>query len=77
MRKRIGYWLRRLADHIDYRGAPRHTHLSFTFEYGVGLVVHDDGRGCHLWYLGMDEYERAHLDGGEAPFRAELRAPRL
>lgn len=52
--------LRRIADRLDHRGAPKATHLSFTFEPGRGLVVNEDGRGCRLWYLGDDEYAKAH-----------------
>ena len=52
--------LRRLADRIDDHGAPKALGLSFTFEDRVGLVIHDDDRGCRIWYLNDDEYERAH-----------------
>jgi hypothetical protein len=30
--KRLACWLRDLADRIDYEGAPKGTHWSFTFE---------------------------------------------
>lgn len=52
--------LRRLADRLDYSGAPRAIGISFTFELGEGIRWRDDGRGCPLWYLGDDDYERAH-----------------
>lgn len=53
--------LRRIADRIDYAGAPRALGAySFTFERGEGIRFRDDGRGCPLWYLGEDDYRRAH-----------------
>lgn len=55
---------RRLADRIDHRGAPKLSHISFTFEEGLGLVFRDDGCGCRLAWLGDDEYERAHTEAG-------------
>ena len=58
--------LRRIADRIDRHGAPKGTHLSFTFERGTGVVVRKDGRGCPLWYYGDDDYERAY-DESEVP----------
>jgi hypothetical protein len=62
MRQRAGQWLRKWADRIDPDGAPRHLGRSFTFEHGRGLVFREDGRGCPLWYLGKDDYERAHTE---------------
>ena len=59
IRQRIAQRLRFLADRIDWYGAPKMTHLSFTFELGEGVVIHEDGRGCPLWYLGNDDYERS------------------
>jgi hypothetical protein len=56
--------LRFLADRIDHAGAPKATSLTFTFEERTGLVVRDDGRGCRLWYLGDEDYERAHDEAG-------------
>lgn len=60
MRKRIANRLRRWADRFDYAGAPKAIGWSFTFEAGRGIVFREDGRGCRLWYLGDDSYERAH-----------------
>lgn len=55
--------LRRIADRIDRKGAPKSMgSYSFTFERGEGLRVRRDGRGCPLWYLGDDDYERAHTE---------------
>lgn len=52
--------LRRWADRIDPANAPRSTGWSFTIERGVGFVVHEGrDRGCPLWYLGDDDYDRA------------------
>jgi len=66
MLARFARWLRMVADRIDRAGAPKATHLSFTFEHRRGLVVNEAGRGCRLWYLGDDDYERAHAEA-EAP----------
>jgi hypothetical protein len=54
--------LRRIADHIDRPGAPKCIGHSFTFERGEGIRFRDDGQGCPLWYLGDDQYERAHTE---------------
>ena len=56
--------LRRIADRIDYPGAPKAIHVSFTFEDRIGIVFRDDGHGCRLWYYGDTEYERAHTEAG-------------
>jgi hypothetical protein len=53
--------LRSIADRLDPAGAPRRmSSHSFTFERGEGIRFRDDGRGCPLWYLGDDDYQRAH-----------------
>lgn len=52
--------LRRVADRLDPSNAPRQTSCSFTFEPGRGLVFHEDGRGCPIYYVGQDDYARAH-----------------
>jgi hypothetical protein len=62
MRKRIGWWLRCIADRIDPADAPRLISWTFTFERGRGLVFRTDGKGCQLAYLGHDEYEKAHTE---------------
>ena len=62
LRARVGWWLRRLADRIDYRGAPRYTGYSFTFETGEGIRVRGDKRGCPIAYLGEADYARAHAE---------------
>jgi hypothetical protein len=51
--------LRFLADRLDPHGAPRRMGYSFTFEEREGIRFRDDARGCWLWYLGRDDYERA------------------
>jgi hypothetical protein len=61
---RIGWWLRRLADRIDHKHAPKGIHWSFTFEPYTGIEFNEDGRGCPLWYLDDESYERAHTEGG-------------
>lgn len=58
--------MRRAADRLDPNGAPRRTHLGFTFEPGRGLVVNDKSQGCPLWYYGMDSYERAHAESASS-----------
>lgn len=71
--KKVRLWLaRRLrfaADRIDHAGAPKRcSQLSFTFERGRGLVVHDRHGGsgpqigCPLWYYGDADYQRAHAE---------------
>ena len=60
MRTTLAHWLRLWADLIDWQGAPKQTHLSFTFESGRGVVVNEDSRGCPLWYYGDHDYELAH-----------------
>lgn len=75
-RSRIGKVLRRLADRIDHHGAPRSIDWSFTFERGKGLVFHNDrGTGCPLYFLGMDEYEKAHREDDAQPVVMEERIP--
>lgn len=59
-RRWLGYWMRRIADRIDWWGAPRAMSYSFTFEQGKGIVFHEDRRGCPLWIHGYDDYEKAH-----------------
>ncbi|WP_280393068.1 hypothetical protein [Nocardia wallacei] len=66
MRSRLGHWLRKYADRIDYEHAPRHMGYSFTFETGEGIRFRDDGRGCGLWYLGDAEFEKAHAEADSA-----------
>ena len=70
---RIGWWLRRLADRIDYDHAPKAIGWSFTFEPGRGLVWHNNHgqirsepkTGCPVWYLSDADYERAHNESEE------------
>ena len=71
MRARVGWWLRRLADRVDYRHAPKGTHWTFTFELHEGIRFREDGRGCRLWYLDDDEYERAHTESDSAKAEAQ------
>lgn len=54
--------LRRIADRLDPTGRPQAVGHSFTFEKGEGVRFRDDGRGCPLWYLGNDDYDRAHAE---------------
>jgi hypothetical protein len=54
--------LRRIADRIDPPGAPKGTGFSFTIERGEGIKFREDGRGCRIWYLGDEDYDRAHTE---------------
>lgn len=62
--------MRRLADRIDHAGAPKATHLTMTIESGKGIVIHGlngepepvKPRGCTLWYLNDEEYEKVHTE---------------
>ena len=61
MTRAIAGLLRWLADRIDYDGAPKRTHWSFTVRTtpaGMVADVNTDGTGCPLAYLGR-EYDRA------------------
>ncbi len=58
--KFLAFWLRRIADRIDYEGAPKMMGMSFTFEQREGIRFRRDGRGCPLAYLGSADYARAH-----------------
>lgn len=66
LRLRLARRLRFLADRIDHRSAPRCTGYSFTFEDGYGIRFRDDGRGCPIWHLGEEAYERAHDEADSA-----------
>lgn len=70
IRAKVGRILRRVADRIDYRGAPRSIGHSFTFELNEGIRLRTDGRGCPLWYLGEADHDRAHEE-------ADNRTPRI
>lgn len=54
--------LRRWADRISPKTAPRSIGSSFTFEHREGIRFRDDGKGCPLWYLGEDDYRRADAE---------------
>lgn len=57
----LGYWLRRIADRVDWWGAPRAPSMSFTIEQGKGVVFHQDRTsGCPLWFHGYGDYEKAY-----------------
>jgi hypothetical protein len=64
LRTFIGRRLRYAADRIDYAGAPRASHITFTFEEYIGIVFREDGRGCRVWHLNDADYERAHTEAG-------------
>lgn len=51
IRKKIGWWLRCLADRIDYEHSfACATPYTFTIENKVGVVLREDGKGCPIWY---------------------------
>lgn len=68
--------MRRLADRLDHKGAPNGMSWWFTFEEGEGIRFRDDGRGCMLWYLGDEEYEKAH-DQADSSVRSIAAAAEL
>ncbi len=70
-RQRLARRLRFLADHIDHHGAPKRTHWTFTFEDREGIRLREDGRGCPLWYLGDDDYQRAHTEADSEHFQVD------
>lgn len=72
--KRLARWLRTFADRIDSDGAPRGMSYSFTFENREGIRFRDDGKGCPLWYLGRDSYERAHAEADKRGARVDWEA---
>lgn len=67
VKRKLAWWLRCAADRIDRAHAPKATHWHFTFERGVGAVFNEDSRGCRLWYLGDEDYERAHAEAANPP----------
>lgn len=67
--------LRRIADRIDDAGAPHAmSTYSFTFERGEGIRFRDDGKGCQLYYVGTDDYERAHAEADKPAPRVDWAA---
>ena len=72
--RHLARWLRALADRVDPDGAPRHMSYSFTFEDREGIRFRDDGKGCPLWYLGRDSYERAHAEADKRGTRVDWEA---
>lgn len=62
MKQYLANKMRRWADRLDHAGAPKATHLFFTYEKYKGIVFNDEQRGCRLWYLNDAEYEKAHAE---------------
>ncbi|HKU51006.1 MAG TPA: hypothetical protein VJQ25_00945 [Nitrospira sp.] len=64
MKARLGEWLRRIADRVDWENAPRRMGWSFKFVEKEGLVWQEDPvsnmpvKGCVVWYLPKD-YDNA------------------
>lgn len=69
--RRTGRILRRVADRIDRPGAPKYLSMSFTFEDGIGTKVREDGKGCPLWALNSEDYERAHTESDSTHVRVD------
>jgi hypothetical protein len=65
MRIWIAERLRRIAERLDRDGAPKRSAVSFTFERGIGIVTHLDGRGCPLWNLRDADYMRAFTEADD------------
>lgn len=63
--------LRRIADRLDPHNAPRAIGHRFTFEHKEGIRFRDDGKGCPLWYLGDDDFERAHSEADTKHVRVD------
>ncbi len=52
--------LRFLADRLDPRSAPGCTGLHFRYDVAANKYVLDaTRRGCPVWYMGEDDYQRA------------------
>jgi hypothetical protein len=66
--------LRTWADRISPETGPHGIHWSFTYEDREGIRFRDDGKGCPLWYLGADDYERAHTEADTRHIRVNWKA---
>lgn len=77
LRQRLAQQLRFLADRIDYAGAPKALHWSFTIEDQGGVRFREDGRGCRLWYLGDAEYDKAHTEADTEHVRVDWATMRV
>lgn len=69
VRERIARRLRYTADRLDRNHAPKAMSFFFTFEEGEGIKFRDDGRGCRLWYLSEEDYDRAFSEADSEPPR--------
>jgi hypothetical protein len=76
VKRRLAALLRKYADRIDYEGAPKAMHWTFTFELREGIRFREDGKGCRLWHYGDDDYEKAHAQAGNPPPRVDWKALR-
>lgn len=76
-RQRLARRLSFLADRIDPAGAPRKVSVSFTFEDCVGFSTNEDGRGCPLWYLGDDDYDRAFTEAERKAMRVDWKTMKI
>jgi len=75
MRARLGAFLRKWADRLDDAGAPKRTPYSFTFENSAtGVMLRHDRRGCPLYYVGEDDYARAHAEAATSHVVVDWRA---
>lgn len=74
LKRWLADWMRKMADRLDYEGAPKLTEWSFTFERGRGQVFREDGKGCRLAYLDDAEYKRAHAEADDPAPRVPWRS---
>lgn len=70
-RERLAIRLRWTADRIHWESAFMATSQRFTFEQDGGFVLNEEGRGCLLWYRGLDEYDKAHTEALNPPIRVD------
>jgi hypothetical protein len=74
VKRRLAALLRKYADRIDDAGAPHAIGWTFTFELYEGVRFREDGKGCRLWYLGDENYEKAHAEADNPPPRVDWKA---
>lgn len=71
VRRRLAWRLRCWADRIDRAGAVRVTSMTLTLEKGEGWRLREDGRGMKVCYLGEAEYDKAHTEADDPPYRID------
>lgn len=71
MRQKIARLLFTWAERLDPDRAVRLTGLSLTLERGEGWRLREDKRGMRVCYLGVSEYDKAHTEADNPPFRID------